>query len=390
MRKKQLIQTIQFIWVRILTRAFVTFILKESFIDFLLRYWLYFIIVNISYFYYYSIQYEPDKKYELIRNIIFYGNVYLFLHIFFRPILNISHQLFVLLWLIFLGLWRSSKLKSRWKYLLQTLGWIFSFFILISGMFYYYPEAPDINWFINNRMAEIWFLWVDEKIDKNDAYIQLTTTKDTTNLEIVPNFKKALSENQKVSYPSTKIQRDEKIIIITPQWDLLWLFPQSEIQLLFDWKILKKVSKLSWKILFSSWVFNSNIEVLWYEQNLTQEQQEWLEWIHNSYKFELVSYLKNQISESNIWWANNTIMYNIDGKIIWFLAKMFPVTFSKNLHNYNEFQKYFSWTNKPVNLSKYNLEQPKWSNDSFLESMKDGIKNGKNNTYGRFKKPQRK
>ena len=135
MRKKQLIQTIQFIWVRILTRAFVTFILKESFIDFLLRYWLYFIIVNISYFYYYSIQYEPDKKYELIRNTILYGHVYLFLHIFFRPILNISHQLFVLLWLIFLGLWRSSKLKSRWKYLLQTLGWIFSFFILISGMF---------------------------------------------------------------------------------------------------------------------------------------------------------------------------------------------------------------------------------------------------------------
>jgi hypothetical protein len=64
------------------------------------------------------------------------------------------------------------------------------------------------------------------------------------------------------------------------------------------------------------------------------------------YKQEIVSYLKNQISESRIGLANNTIMYNIDGIIIKFLSKMFPVTFSKNLHNYNEFQKYFSWVDQ--------------------------------------------
>jgi hypothetical protein len=50
-------------------------------------------------------------------------------------------------------------------------------------------------------------------------------------------------------------------------------------------------------------------------------------------------------------------MYNIDGKIIKFLAKMFPVSFSKNLHNYNEFQKYFAWEDKSIDLGRYNMKQ---------------------------------
>ncbi|MBO7504993.1 hypothetical protein J6T66_02300 [bacterium] len=54
-------------------------------------------VASVSYYYYYSIQYEPDKKYELIRKVVLYGNVYLFAHVFFRPLLNISDELFVLL-----------------------------------------------------------------------------------------------------------------------------------------------------------------------------------------------------------------------------------------------------------------------------------------------------
>ena len=164
MEKKQLIQLLQFILAWVLLWLFVVFVLEESFVRFVLNYRLYLLIVSVSYFYYYSIQYEPDKKYELIRNVLIYGNVYLFLHLFFRPLLNISHQLFVLLWLIFLWLWWSSRLKSRWRYLLQILWWIFSFFILISGMFYFYPEAPDIQWFINGRSTELLFIWVNDKV----------------------------------------------------------------------------------------------------------------------------------------------------------------------------------------------------------------------------------
>ena len=97
MREKQLIQLLQFILVWVLICLFVVFVLEESFVDFLLKYRLYFLIVSVSYFYYYSIQYDPDKKFNLIRNVIIYGNLYLFAHVFFRPLLNISHELFVFL-----------------------------------------------------------------------------------------------------------------------------------------------------------------------------------------------------------------------------------------------------------------------------------------------------
>ena len=51
---------------------FVVFVMEESLVDFLLKYRLYFLIVSVSYFYYYSIQYDPDKKFIIIRNVIIY------------------------------------------------------------------------------------------------------------------------------------------------------------------------------------------------------------------------------------------------------------------------------------------------------------------------------
>lgn len=258
-------------------------------------------------------------------------------------------------------------------------------------MFYLYPEAPDIDGFIKSRTTKISFLWLSENVNKKDAYIQLIGQNWTTNLDIVPYFSRNLSENQKILYPSVEKQRDEKIIIETPNGDLVWIFPQSEIQLEFSWDILKKISKLNWKIWFLSWVFSSNIEFSWYEQDLTLEQNLWLKWIQDTYKSELLFYLKNQISESNIWWANNTIMYDIDGKIIWFLARMFPVTFGKNLQNYNEFQKYFSWSDEWIDLSKYSvseLEKSGWEQSSLWSYIKDNMDIGKNNTYGWLKKPE--
>jgi hypothetical protein len=60
----------------------------------------------------------------------------------------------------------------------------------------------------------------------------------------------------------------------------------------------------------------------------------------------LVSYLKNQISDNEMSLANSSVMYNIDGKVIKWLARMFPASFTKNLRNYNEFQNYFSWVDE--------------------------------------------
>lgn len=389
MSKKQLIQLLQFIIIWVLLWLFVVFVLEESFIDFILRYWLYLLIVSFSYFYYYSIEYEPDKKYELIRNVLIYGNLYLFLHIFFRPLLNISHQLFVLLWLIILWLWWTTKLISRWRYVLQVIWWIFVFFILISGMFYFYPEEPDIEWFLKVKSDEIRVLWVDSLVEKTDAYVHVVDSRWANDFDIVPGFTKILSENVKISYPSLKSQRDEKLVIITSFWDLIRIFPQSEVQVEFDWNNLIWVSKLNWKIWFLSWVFNSDVKVSWYEENLMQDQLDFINWAQSMYKSELVSYLKNQISDSKIGRANNTIMYDIDGRIIRLLAKLFPISFGKNLRNYNEFQKYFGLADGWVDLGRYEMKQwTWWSITSVWWSVKGNMSVWKDNTYGIFKKPE--
>jgi hypothetical protein len=246
MRKQQLIQLLQFILAWILLWLFVVFVMKESFVDFILKYWLYLLIVSVSYFYYYSIEYETDKKYNLIRNVVIYGNVYLFLHIFFRPLLNISHQLFVLLWLIILWIQWTTTLKSRWRYLLQIVWWIFSFFIMISGMFYFYPEEPDISWFLENKDNKISVLWVWNSVDKRDAYIKITGLKWSEDFNIQSSFERSLSENGKIAYPSLNKNRDEKVIITTSYWDLIQVFPQSEISLESSWKDLKMIKKLNW------------------------------------------------------------------------------------------------------------------------------------------------
>jgi hypothetical protein len=97
----------------------------------------------------------------------------------------------------------------------------------------------------------------------------------------------------------------------------------------------------------------------------------------------MVAYLKNQISENNMSLANNTIMYNIDWKVIKLLAKMFPASFSKNLDNYNKFQNYFELIESDkIWLDKYSMDQEDgWSVSSMWKSLINNMKGGKWNTY---------
>jgi hypothetical protein len=46
--------------------------------------------------------------------------------------------------------------------------------------------------------------------------------------------------------------------------------------------------------------------------DLKLEQLDWIQSLQDEYKYDMVAYLKNQISENNMSLANNTIMYNID------------------------------------------------------------------------------
>ena len=120
---------------------------------------------------------------------------------------------------------------------------------------------------------------------------------------------------------------------------------------------------------------------------LSSDEQDFLQWIQNQYKSDFIHFLKDQISESRIILTNNTIMYDIDWKIIRFLARMFPATFTKNLLNYSEFQKYFEWVEWNKNwLIKYSMEQREWlSFFSLLKNVVSNVRIGRWNTYDIFK-----
>ena len=82
---------------------------------------------------------------------------------------------------------------------------------------------------------------MDENISKKDAYIQIVNSKGSMDFEIDPDFSQILLETSKISYPSLKKEKIEKIYIITSYGDVIWICPQSEIQLEFDKDVLKKI-----------------------------------------------------------------------------------------------------------------------------------------------------
>lgn len=388
MRRQQIIQILQFLVAWALIRAFVVFVLKLSFVDVVLQYRLYFLIVSISYFYYYSIQYETEKKYDFIRKVLIYWNVYLFAHLFFRPLLNISHELFVLLWLIILWLRWTTKMKSRWKGLLQIIWWIFSFFILISGIFYLYPDEPDIDGFLQSRRNELFISWIVKPVNKTDAYLQISNARKSNQFQIIPNFTQILLEDCQIIYPSLKTSREEKMTILTSNGDVMLIFPQSEIQILFSWNKIRQVDQTRWKVWFLSGMFVSSMEIIWDTHDLTPENLEFMQGVYKWYQADLVGYLKDQISDSNISLANNTVMYKIDGTIIKFLAKMFPTSFSKNLRNYNSFQYYFSLVQgDEIDLGRYNMQSDQEiSIKSLGEIIWQNMQLWKESTYNIWKK----
>lgn len=379
MKREKIIQLWQFVLGWILVWMFVVFVVKDSFLDFVLRYRVYLLIVSVSYFYYYSIEYEVDKKYDKIRSIIIRWNVYLFAHIFFRPLLNIPHELFILLWLIVWWIYGTTKMKSKRKWILQVTWVMISFFILISGRFYLYPDAPDIEWFINARNYQLSVYWVSEPVEKREAYIQITNDRKSEDFAIVSNLRKSLWLDIKISYMSVRRSRSEKVLILSPWWDVVWIYPQSEVELQFMSRDKLKVSKLAWRVWFGSWIFGWNIE---YVGDLEEDDSssDLLDRVKYEYLMDLTRHLHNQIDSEQISFANTEIMQKADGALLRFLARIFPTTFGQNLSNYNEFQKYFDMVEDDKKIQRdYEVSQTWWDSWWLRNNLKNGISIGRKN-----------
>ena len=279
-------------------------------------------------------------------------------------------------------------MRSKRKGFLQIIWWIFVFFIIISWIFYLYPEAPDIDGFLQSRKNELFVVWIDKSVNKSDAYLQISDLRKDSQFEIVPNFHLVLMEDCKISYPSLKMDRDEKVTILTQNGEVMLILPQSEVQIIFSWDKMSKVIQNNWKIWFLSGMFESSLEIDWDLENPISENLEFMQKIFESYQIDLVNYLKDQISDSKISLAHNTVMYKIDWTIIRFLARMFPTTFGRNLRNYNAFQDYFSLVQEnKIDLARYDTEwNQKISFKEFFKTIWNNMKLGRWSTYDIWKK----
>ena len=85
-------------------------------------------------------------------------------------------------------------------------------------------------------------------VNRKDAYIQVIDGKKSREYEINPSLDTTLSENCRILYPSLQKQRSEKMVVMTPYGEVIWIFPQSEIQFEFDGKNLTKVTKLNGRV----------------------------------------------------------------------------------------------------------------------------------------------
>ena len=383
MKKDQIIEIAQFILVWVFLWLFIHFVTDISFIDFILKYRLYLLIVCFSYFYYYSIKYETDKKYNSIRHILIWWNIYLFAHIFFRPLLNISHELFITLWLITLWLRWTTKIKSKRKIIIQIIWITINFLILLSWIIYLYPESPNIEWFLSTQKCTLQVSWISWDINKKDAYIQITTNTKTEDIIITPSLNKIISGNVNIAYPSLRKIREEYITIIDSEWNIILLTPQSNIEIQIYNNSIKQLNNIEWTVSIFTWILNNwNIFFSWTNIKTTETQLDIINWYQSLYLNNLLTYFQDQISNYNKL-SSNIIIQNINWKILTLLTKFFPVKFSKNLKNYNEFQKYFIlWKNYNIDMDKYLYNK----NDDFnIISTRNNIKNNseiwKQNTY---------
>jgi hypothetical protein len=151
-----------------------TFVFSDiGFRGFIQSYRRYLILVSLSYFTYCYFIDETEKPYLHLKTTLFLLNIYLALHLFFRPLLNIEPALFVLLGGILLGLRAIRKLPAKIKRPLHIFGGIISVLILISGIFYLYPHAPDIRGFIQQQPSRL-LLNAPTQQAQFTAYISLT------------------------------------------------------------------------------------------------------------------------------------------------------------------------------------------------------------------------
>jgi hypothetical protein len=357
-----------YLLARIVLALLTIFVFPEPwFRGFIQSYWWYLIFVSISYFTYCYYLHEEQKIYFYIRNVLLIFNIYLTLHVFFRPLLNIEPSLFVLLGCILWGLRYLSKLHIKIKRPFYLIGETLCFLILISGNFYLYPEAPNIDEFIIQQHPQL-ILTSPTTQAKYTAYISLID--HSTNKQQILLFQTgtqlfSLPQTYQISYIATTTELPSQTFLLSSNGELFQLSPQSTVS--FQEKIIPEQGTfLQHGTLRTGRATTTNrieesatilpLEIDWDTyQNIT-----------SSYRNSFQSHLTEQIGSP---FLTNPMIQRINTKVLSLLSKTFPWFFAQNLKNYQQFSYYFSLFNQSTPL----LNTEKYSTANTLNTKETNI-----------------
>ena len=357
---------------RILLWAFLNYIFPEIWLLwFIQNYRGYLSILSFSYFLYCHYKDEPERKFEYLRNTLIIGNTYLTLHIFFRPLLNIPWELFILLGIILIIIRYIKNLHIKWKKIFYTIWGILSFLIIISWLFYLYPEAPDVQGFINRQQTQL-ILHSPIEVKRQQAYIQIIDIETSRIQEKLFNQGTSLfntSTNFQINYISTTTDNEFETFLIFPDWSLLQILPQhsiiSNIILEYNPQYIKA---------FSAPRQNMNKIYLPENKNIITIEEETYRKISTFYRNNFQQHLTQQIGSQL---RTNSSIQNINISVLSFLSKIFPWFFSQNVKNAQQFQYYFTFFNnqeRTIETNKYNISKEIKDETNIFQQIKNNIK----------------
>ena len=373
MKKEQIFIIAQYLLIWILTGVLTTFIFPELwFLNFIIKYWLYILFFTCSYISYYLLKAYQEKKYQQIRQIILYFNIYLFAHIFFRPLLNITPELFLLLGTSIIIIFSLQKitLNSYIKTVSITLLSTTNILILISGLIYTYPEPPHIEQFIQKQSLQL-ITFSSEKIPPTQTYLKIYYPENSREENLFfqeGTFRKTLENNIQINFISIQQNIHQQTFLIFPNGYLLQLLPQTTTS----------INKEEKTYIIKQWPENIKASNLNLDENLISKNQKSSSEIYSAithhYYTNLQNFLKNQI-----WWvfATSSISIRLSEKTLQILSKILPSFFSQNLKNFHEFKTFFQKDTPNNNiLKKYsNVTIQTTFRNNLLQNIQLGIAN---------------
>lgn len=366
--KKNHLFIVYYLLARVLIYFFTNKILRNfDFQQFIIEYRRYIIISTLSYIFYCVTLYDEEKIFR--RNLVKRGNIYLFIFLFIRPLFNIPPFSFLLLSGIIRGLRKIRGLNKKIKIPLFIVGGISILGIFLSGFFYLYPEAPDIQGFIAKQSPKL-IISSTSTIPKNESYIQIQNLdnqkKETFTFK--PEKRKInLTENSEILYASNTPREENQIFLLLENGDLMNIFPQTLVHFDKDHQTIT-ILQGTWEIAYSSlerkWDFSGNLQEL---------NEKTYQTITDSYRNDLNIHLYKQIGNGV---QKNVIIRNINKKFLTIMEKILPGVFYQNLQNFEEFNKYRKTDDTILDTSKYqntNHQAQEW----LFSEGRDHIKQNK-------------